>query len=115
MGPHQGIGHFTGMFTLNAPGGVYSTTLTYTGADNRSAGGLSGNIVMVAPTLITQFLLPNFPTNDGLSEVQGLSNTTAGAVRIDLTFLPEPTQWGLLGAGILGLAVLARRTGFPRR
>lgn len=104
-----GFGHVTGTATVSAPTG-YVTKVTYAGADTRTASGLFGNISMVGPGLIYNYLLANQPTFDATTAAQFVFTATPEVVKSNLTFLPEPSQLVLLASGAFGLLALRRAT-----
>jgi hypothetical protein len=93
----------TGSVTAYAPAGYYITTRTNTGVDNRTPSGLSGTISLVTPSLLHAFVTDANPTNI-IAQAGGFAYWT----KIDLVFLPEPSQVMLLACGIAGLFALHR-------
>lgn len=87
----------TGQVIVQETGGNEATTLTATGADNRTPGG-AGQLSLVTPfqVIIDHLLAPD---------------RQVGIVTMNLNFggaVPEPGTLLLLGAGALGLAVIGR-------
>ncbi len=76
-------------FSTGAPGGF----------DNRNAAGV-GTLQMVAPFTLDADTLPS---------------SVAGFAELTITFVPEPGTLLMMGTGVLGLAVMARRSPRSRR
>ena len=82
---------------------LYSTLTTATGTDLRTPGGM-GNLQLVSPFLVrTRYDSPIGPP---------LEFIFGGMAVADLHFVPEPSAWLLLTAGVGGLVALRR---FSRR
>ena len=79
----------------------YSTLTTATGTDLRTPSGM-GNIQLVSPILVRSRY--DFPIGPPLEFIYG------GMAVADLHFVPEPSAWLLLTAGVGGLAALRRFT-----
>jgi len=83
----------TGTVTLTALGrGPHKTTEVRKGFDSRSVSG-KGKVQLVSP-LLTHWLVPNFEFETG------------GIAILKLEFLPEPSKWMMLVAGLSMLGVL---------
>ncbi len=94
-----GLPWTTGTVSITATAGPFPTLFRRTGYDNRTAKGL-GTIQLVAPQLARW----DFPSRDAPWD----RHTGAiGVLRIK--FVPEPSGWGMLLAGIAALALLCRR------
>jgi hypothetical protein len=93
----------TGTQYLRAPFGVYVTTYTYAGYDNRTPSGLHGTLSLVRPTVLTYFL-----REDGPPPIAFAFENQGFMARNTITFLPEPRSLLMLGCGILTLAGLFR-------
>jgi hypothetical protein len=94
-----GLPWTTGMVSITATGGPFPTLFQRTGYDNRTAKGL-GTIQLVAPQLVRW----DFPDRDAPWDRH------TGAIGIlRIKFVPEPSGWVVLVAGIGILALLYRR------
>jgi hypothetical protein len=89
----------TGVVSITATAGPFPTLFRRTGYDHRTAKGL-GTIQLVAPQLVRW----DFPDRSGPWDRH------TGAIGIlRIKFVPEPSGWGALIAGLGFLAVLYRR------
>ena len=105
----EGVGHLTGTIVVSVPSGNYATKVTYIGADARTAAGLNGTISLVAPGLVHNYVTDGVPAvGTGTTGITSLNTGAPDTIQTTLTFLPEPSQFALLGAGMLGLLGLAR-------
>ena len=85
----------TGMIsklTTTTPNGAVVNTVTVTGADNRTAGGV-GHLILLTPTRVLTNAAGNLPA----------------PVVMTLNFVPEPGTLLLLGFGFGGLMLVGRR------
>lgn len=91
----------TGMVEVAQSLGYYATTLTATGADNRTSAGMSGQLSLVQPLNYHNYrVAAGQPTTSPYH--------TAWIKQVVMTFLPEPGAAVLLGVGILGMGGLYR-------
>jgi hypothetical protein len=98
-----GLPWTTGAVSITATGGPFPTLFRRTGYDHRTAGGL-GTIQLVAPQLVRW----EFPDRDAPWDRH------TGAIGIlRIKFVPEPSGWGVLVAGV-GLLVVLYRVGTRR-
>jgi hypothetical protein len=94
-----GLPWTTGEVSITATGGPFPTLFRRNGYDNRTAKGF-GTIQMVAPQLV-RWEFPN-------REAPWDRHTGAiGVLRVK--FVPEPSGWGMLVAGIVILALFYRQ------
>ena len=115
-----GIG-ITGNITVSNPIGGLSLVMA-SAMDDRNAAGTMGTIQLIHPRVVYGYQMPTgtgggtgVPPRDGTATFVNLNGGLAGAVRANLTFLPEPGQGMLLAAGILGIATLAAAATARRR
>lgn len=96
-------GQARAMLTINA----YNTTATKTGSVNVNTANLTGTISLVKPQIQLSWRKVG-----GTVISVGSGNNFAVVNSMNATFLPEPSQFAMLGAGILGIGVLYRRRFF---
>jgi hypothetical protein len=103
----------TGTAKIYAPTGVISHISTFTGADNRNNVGTTGTLSLIAPGIIASFgITGQAPPRTLDQHMDSLITTAREMFTLNLTFTPEPTQFALLGSGVialLGLGWLRRR------
>ncbi len=91
----------TGVVSVTATGGPFPTLFRRSGYDSRTSNGL-GTIQLVAPQLAQW----QFPNRDAPWDRH------TGAIGIlRIKFVPEPSGWGMLSAGLGLLVVLYRVRG----
>ena len=89
----------SGTVSITATAGPFPTLFRRSGYDNRTAKGL-GTIQLVAPQLVRW----EFPDRDAPWDRH------TGAIGIlRIKFVPEPSGWGMLAAGVILLLVLHKR------
>jgi hypothetical protein len=93
----------TGLAIVSGVRGAYPTIIARSGFDNRTSMG-SGTIQLVSPHLVNWIGL-DCPS----AGCSPRSETTAGIAILRLQFVPEPSSWLLLVAGIGLLGALYRR------
>jgi hypothetical protein len=95
----------TGVMTVEAPVGD-ATQQILTGVDNRNAAGTTGRIQLVQGRVFVSYAVeppPAWPLPE-TGTVTSLEFDTARVYTTDLRLLPEPSQFALLGVGLMGLA-----------
>ncbi len=98
-----GLPWTTGMVSITATGGPFPTLFRRTGYDHRTSMGL-GTIQLVAPQLVKW----EFPGRDAPWDRH------TGAIGIlRIKFVPEPSGWVMLIAGLVVLVGLYRRHRHP--
>ena len=95
----------TGLAVVSGVRGAYPTIIVRSGYDNRTSMG-SGTVQLVSPHLVNWIGL-DCPSPDCTPR----SETTAGIAILRLQFVPEPSGWGMLSAGLGLLVVLYRVRG----
>lgn len=107
----QGVIGMTGTATVSAPLAQAEYEIS-TAMDNRNAAGTTGMIQVMTPRLMNlYYVVPNAQGNpplDGTGTVTALGSDWSTKAIYELTFLPEPGQWTLLGIGIAGLVGIIR-------
>jgi hypothetical protein len=87
------------MVTITATDGFFPTLFQRTGFDNRTSMG-QGTVQLVAPQIVKW----NFPNREAPWDRH---TGVIGILRIK--FVPEPSGWGMLVAGMALLSVVYRR------
>jgi hypothetical protein len=85
--------------TITATDGPFPTLFRRTGFDNRTSMG-QGTIQLVAPQLVRS----EFP-----DRVAPWDRHTGAIGILRIQFVPEPSGWGMLAAGVAFLVVIAKR------
>jgi len=100
-----GLPWTTGAVSITATAGPFPTLFRRTGYDHRTSMGL-GTIQLVAPQLVRW----DFPDRDAPWDRH------TGAIGIlRIKFVPEPSGWGMLIAGVGLLMTVARRRRLTNR
>lgn len=90
-------------------GDDFAGTQLYIGSGSLLATGLAFNVL--ADGLLFMQFFENFVDNPGAADAVYLS----GSITLSAVAVPEPASYGLMGLGLLAVAVAAKRRGGGRR